>query len=332
MTSLRTNNIDDTWRRSHVRGQQCARLFRHRAHTLVTGCVGGCECGQADRPPRAWGARRAEAGFVGREHFRGWHSRINGGEAALRQLRPVPWRRDNRLRLHPLPVDHMTRRMNILWAALLASISASALLVAPGCTARRTDSVVSRDEYDVISAVMDTFYTSDALDGSRPSLFVLEAYSAVPPKRGLGWRWMWPDRMPMLSDVTPDSSRDETLDRLQADLPDFRWRELRPRFDSLVDQSVQWDSNSIHISRPLVLAFPPKTRSDSLARRTLGYFWPRPGAGRLARISRVAFDQAHEQALVYYFEGGDGACWMFFGLKKVASRWVLKCGRGHFAI
>ena len=201
------------------------------------------------------------------------------------------------------------------------------VLVIAGCGRHPAEPIkVSQDEYDVMSAVIDTFYTSCFISSPRPSLFVIEAYSALPPSEDLtGFNEKWPYRVQKPS---IGSSRNRVLDEEQMNPPDLNWVQLQSECDSLSRYRVLWDSTRIHISRALLLALPPKTHEDTLSRFTLGYFWPRPGAGRMAKISRVAFNTTRDEAMVYYHEGGDGFSSMYFELKRDGSKWIVLRGKG----
>ena len=80
------------------------------------------------------------------------------------------------------------------------------VLVIAGCGRHPAEPIkVSQDEYDVMSAVIDTFYTSCFISSPRPSLFVIEAYSALPPSEDLtGFNEKWPYHVQ--KPTSPDST------------------------------------------------------------------------------------------------------------------------------
>ncbi len=208
------------------------------------------------------------------------------------------------------------------------------ILALVGCGKRSGESIeISQDEYDVLSVVLDSIYTRYA-DGSQPRLFIIEGYSALPPLEESFLQAEWPeDLRPHKSDMSTIHTANATIFRLQSDLPDMEWNDLRTTFDSVSKVLVPWDSARIHISHRLYLGHGPGIGADTLTRRS-GHFPPYflDSSGRTARVSRVAFNRTHDQALVYYYEGGDGYTSLYLALKRVGSRWVILRGRGSYGI
>ena len=212
-------------------------------------------------------------------------------------------------------------------------------LLAVSCNSNRARiASITQDDYAVMSVVIDSFYTKIYFDSERAAWVNLDSSTIFPPDRETGMHMKWPFRSlkpgvynPDSADLSRDTSKEATLKGLQSDLPALDWQSLLSNFEAVNAQRVLLDSSRFSIRWPILFVSPYNIETAEVKAK-LFHLPSGSHGGRRARFSRVAFNQTHDQALVYYCEEGAGFESMYFALHKFGDRWTMIAGRGYGGI